>query len=422
MRYSLESRCKMVALMVEGVAPQVAAAACGASRATGYRLWRRYRQGGWAALGDRRSTPHRQPRRLDPEAERETLALRRRTNAGPLVIAAISGRPASTVGKVLRRWGCSRLPRPERDPVIRYERARPGELVHVDTKQLGRFHVVGKRILRDGVNRSRRAGWQHLHIAIDDHTRLAYAEVLPGQDKHACAAFWERAIGWYATQGIRVERVYSDNAKALGVLVVGRRQFVAQRCETPQNIRNLAAGRSPEEGAWVLRPRSGGARSRGAPLGISLTGPVRGLKLAWVGADESSMSSAFTAIRVAVTLAVVGAGYVGYQHVLGSSASAHDRAVSYLTQYADTAAKLGRERFRADSISCDSTASRPTAAEASRLGSGASLFDCTVTTTTGQLGVMCVGVGGEIPNGVVLLSSNSHCADVSKVFAANAAS
>ena len=130
------------------------------------------------------------------------------------MISAISGRPASTVGKVLRRWGCSRLPRPERDPIIRYERARPGELVHVDTKKLGRFHVVGKRILRDGVNRSRRAGWQHLHIAIDDYTRLAYAEILAGQDKHACAGFLRRAVAWYATQGIRVERVYSDNAKA----------------------------------------------------------------------------------------------------------------------------------------------------------------------------------------------------------------
>jgi hypothetical protein len=83
---------------------------------------------------------------------------------------------------VLRRHGCSRLPRPERDPVRRYERARPGELLHVDTKKLGRFHVVGKRILRDGVARSRSAGWQHLHIAIDDHSRLAYAEVLAGQD------------------------------------------------------------------------------------------------------------------------------------------------------------------------------------------------------------------------------------------------
>jgi transposase InsO family protein len=79
---------------------------------------------------------------------------------------------------------------------------------------LGRFHVVGKRILRDGVQRSRRAGWQHVHIAIDDHSRLAYTEVLAGQDKQAGAAFLRRAVAWYAQQGITIERVVSDNAKA----------------------------------------------------------------------------------------------------------------------------------------------------------------------------------------------------------------
>ncbi len=135
---------------------------------------------------------------MSDRAEREILALRQQTNAGPVVIAALCGRPASTVGKVLRRWGCSRLPRPERDPVVRYERERPGELVHVDTKKLGRFHVVGKRILKDDVKRNRHAGWQHLHIAVDDHTRLAYAEVLAGQDNHACAGFLRRAVAWYA--------------------------------------------------------------------------------------------------------------------------------------------------------------------------------------------------------------------------------
>lgn len=184
------------------------------SRSTAYRLRRRFAQGGWEALRDRPSTPHRQPRRLSFEAEAEIVAVRQATQAGPVVIAAITGRPASTVGKVLRRWDCSRLPRPVRDPVRRYERERPGELLHVDTKRLGRFHVVGKRILQDGVHRNRRAGWQHLHIAIDDHSRLAYTEVLAGQDRYACAAFLRRACAWYAEQGITIERVLSDNAKA----------------------------------------------------------------------------------------------------------------------------------------------------------------------------------------------------------------
>jgi len=214
MRFSLESRCRLVRLIEGGMSPQAAAAACGASRATGYRLWRRYREGGWAALADRPSTPVRQPRRLPAAAEEEILAYRAELKAGPAVIATIVGRPASTVGKVLRRAGCSRLPRARRDPRVRYERERPGELLHVDTKKLGRFWEIGKRIRDDGVHRSPKAGWQHLHIAIDDHTRLAYAEVLATERRHDCAAFLRRAVAWYAEQGVTVERVISDNAKA----------------------------------------------------------------------------------------------------------------------------------------------------------------------------------------------------------------
>lgn len=213
MRFSFESRCRIVQLVLEGASPQAAAAACGASRATGYRLWRRYQQGGWAALLDRPSTPRRQPRRLPPEVEEEILAWRAYLRAGPAVIAAILERPISTVGKVLRRAGCSRLPRPQRDPKVRYERERLGELMHVDTKKLGRFWTVGKAIRKDGVRRSRGAGWQHLHVAIDDHSRLAYGELLPTDRAPDCAAFLTRAVAWYAEQGITIERVISDNAK-----------------------------------------------------------------------------------------------------------------------------------------------------------------------------------------------------------------
>ena len=129
------------------------------------------------------------------------------------MIATIVERPASTVGKVLRRAGCSRLPRPRRDRRVRYERERPGELLHIDTKKLGRFWEIGKRIRQDGINRSRKAGWQYLHVAIDDHTRLAYCELLPSERKGDCACFLARAVAWYAEQEIVVERVLTDNAK-----------------------------------------------------------------------------------------------------------------------------------------------------------------------------------------------------------------
>jgi transposase InsO family protein len=212
MRFSFESRCRLVSLIVEGMSAQAAAAACGASRATGYRLWQRYREGGWAALADRPPVPRRQPRRLPAELERRIVAAREESNAGPLVVASLLGLPASTVWKVLRRYGVSRLPRPVRGPVVRYERARPGELLHVDIKRLGRFWTLGKRVLGAEVgNRSRGAGWQYLHVAIDDHSRLAYAELHASESPAACAAFLRRAVGWYREHGIAIERVLSDN-------------------------------------------------------------------------------------------------------------------------------------------------------------------------------------------------------------------
>jgi transposase InsO family protein len=214
-RLSWESRCEIVAKVVEsGMTPEASAAASGVHRSTVYRLLARFAAGGWSALRERPSTPIRQPRKLAVEVEDEIVAVRRRTSAGPQVIGVIVGRAASTVGKVLRRRGESRLPRPERDPVVRYERERPGELAHVDSKKLGCFWAVGKRILADGVKRSRRAGWQYLHVAIDDHSRLAYAELLAAEDGAACAAFLERALAFYRAHGITVERVLSDNAKA----------------------------------------------------------------------------------------------------------------------------------------------------------------------------------------------------------------
>jgi transposase InsO family protein len=216
---SWESRCEIVAKIEAGMSPQLAAASGGASRATGYRLWRRYQEGGWGALRDRPSTPRRQPRRLCLEAEQRILAARRRSAYGPVRLAGLVSHPPSTIGKVLRRHGCSRLPRPEGAArcARRYERERPGELLHIDTKRLGRFWEPGKRVLGEQAGRpqkNRRVGWQHLHVAIDDHSRLAYAELLPGQDAQACVRFLERATRWYQEHGVVVQRVLTDNAKA----------------------------------------------------------------------------------------------------------------------------------------------------------------------------------------------------------------
>jgi transposase InsO family protein len=218
-RLSWESRCEVVATIEAGVSPPLAAASGGCSRATAYRLWRRYREGGWAALQDRPSTPRHQPRRLSAEVEARIVATRERTAYGPVRLAGLVPYPPSTIGKVLRRQGCSRLPRPGSAArcARRYERERPGELLHIDTKQLGRFWEPGKRVLGAEAGRpqrNRRIGWQHLHVAIDDHSRLAYAELLLGRDAESCARFLARAVAWHAEQGVAVERVLTDNAKA----------------------------------------------------------------------------------------------------------------------------------------------------------------------------------------------------------------
>jgi transposase InsO family protein len=242
MRFSFESRCRLVSLVLAGESPQAAAAACGASRATGYRLWRRYQEGGWAALVDRSSAPKRQPRRLPRELEQRILAAREAARAGPLIVAGQLGLPASTVWKVLRRHGVSRLRLPAREPVQRYERARPGELLHVDIKMLGRFWTLGKRVLGSEVgNGSRHAGWQYLHLAIDDHSRLAYAELLPTESPGDCVAFLRRAHRWYRERGIAIERVLTDNgngyrsgdwAAACSTLGIKRRYTRPRRPQT----------------------------------------------------------------------------------------------------------------------------------------------------------------------------------------------
>jgi transposase InsO family protein len=215
-RLSWESRCEIVAkVRLQGMSAAAAASSSGVHRSTVHRLLARYDHTGWGGLIERRSVPRRQPRRVSDELEARIVNARQASRYGPRRLGAILGIPASTVGKVLRRHGTSRIPRAARPEAVRYERERPGELLHIDTKRLGRFHHVGKAILHDGVQRSPRAGWHHLHVAIDDHTRLAYCEILAGHGATHSSAFLKRAVAWFATEhGIRIERVLTDNGHA----------------------------------------------------------------------------------------------------------------------------------------------------------------------------------------------------------------
>ena len=203
-------------ILQDGWSVSAAAESLGVSRATAHKWLRRFREEGLEGLEERSSAPHRRPSALSKREVDRICRARRRLKVGPHRLGPALGHPRSTVYAVLRRRGLSRLSHLDRPTAlpIRYEREHPGELLHVDVKKLGRFWEVGKRILKDGINRSRHAGWSYLHVAIDDHTRLAYAELLKDERGPSCAAFLRRAHAWYAERGITLERVLSDNAKA----------------------------------------------------------------------------------------------------------------------------------------------------------------------------------------------------------------
>lgn len=171
----------------------------------------RYLVEGPDGLRDRSSRPHRCPRRL-PRYRRRQIERQRRRRWSSLRIAQHYALPLSTVVTVQRQLGLNRLDRLEPPrPVVRYEHARPGDLVHLDVKKLARIRRVGHRVHGDRSRRSEGAGWEYVHVAIDDCTRLAYAEVLGAEDGATTAGFLLRALAWFAAWGIRVRALLTDN-------------------------------------------------------------------------------------------------------------------------------------------------------------------------------------------------------------------
>jgi len=213
-RTTPRSREVMVRRVLAGEKVALVAAGFGVSERTVYKWLARWRREGAAGLADRSSQPRRQ-RRLAAERVAAVERLRRQRMTSPAIARALA-MPVSTVGLVLRRLGLHRLKALDPvAPVIRYQRQRPGELIHIDTKKLGRIDGIGHRITgnRRG-HRARGVGWEHLHVAIDDASRLAYTEILPADTGEACAGFLARAGAWFARLGVRVERVMTDNAFA----------------------------------------------------------------------------------------------------------------------------------------------------------------------------------------------------------------
>lgn len=200
----------------------------GISRATAHKWVRRWQAEGDPGLFDRSSRPRTTPHRAAPDTEAAVCALRQARKLGPARIGPILGLPASTVHRILTRHGLNRLAwldRPTGEPIRRYERSRPGELVHVDIKKLGNIPDGGgwRTVGRTAGNRNRQSttdlrrsckpviGYSYIHSAVDDHSRLAYSEVLADERQHTAIGFWQRAHVFFTEHGITVERVLTDN-------------------------------------------------------------------------------------------------------------------------------------------------------------------------------------------------------------------
>ena len=215
-RLTVYSREQIVARVRSGQSAREVAEAFGVSLRTVRKWLARFSAGGRAALSNRASAPARVARRLPEAAVAAILHLRRTLRLTGAEIARKLGLARSTVARWLRRANLGRLAQIDPPgPVRRYQRDRPGELIHLDIKKLGRFDRPGHRVTgaRSGC-RNRGAGWDFVHVAVDDATRLAYVEVLADERKDTTTGFLLRALRWFRGRGIRAERVMTDNGSA----------------------------------------------------------------------------------------------------------------------------------------------------------------------------------------------------------------
>lgn len=229
-RTNLFARRLIVERVAAGWPPAHVAEQLGISRATVYKWLRRYDSGGDQALQDRSSRPHRMPARTNDRVEQKVLRARQRRKRGAVVLAAELGLHASTVGRILARHQVPHLA--AIDPITgepvralrrspnRYEHRTPGSMVHVDVKKLGRipkgggWRLHGRDAPLSVANRHKktRIGYDYIHTAIDDRTRLAYSEVHADEKDLTCAQFLHNAMVWFAAHGVRVRRLLTDNA------------------------------------------------------------------------------------------------------------------------------------------------------------------------------------------------------------------
>lgn len=211
-RLTLAGRALLVNRVLEqGWTMAAAAEAVGISCRTGFKWLARFRAEGAGGLADRSSRPQRSPTACPPEQVRQ-FEQRRRERVPLWRIAREAGRSLATVARHMARLGLSRLQALQPpEPVRRYERASAGELLHIDTKRLGRIRGIGHRITGERQHRNRGIGWDAVHLAIDDYSRVSFARILDDEKGTCCAQFLREAVDYYARLGVKIERVMTDN-------------------------------------------------------------------------------------------------------------------------------------------------------------------------------------------------------------------
>jgi transposase InsO family protein len=212
-RLTPSGRERIVRLVASGQTPEAVAEAAGVCPRTIRKWVDRYRREGLAGLQDRSSRPHRLYRPTTQVIVEQVERLRRQRYTGKQIAAELHISPA-TVSRILRRLGINKLSALEpAEPVRRYEREHPGELIHLDIKKLGRIDGVGHRITGDRTRQSnsRGIGWEFVHVCIDDASRVAFVQVMPDEKKQSAVAFLRAAVAYYASLGVTVARVMTDN-------------------------------------------------------------------------------------------------------------------------------------------------------------------------------------------------------------------
>jgi transposase InsO family protein len=268
----------------EGLTERAAAAALSVTSGTA-RRWKQRRlqatpeqvaSGSWTR--DRSSRPHRCPRQTPAEIEQRVCQARERTGWGPRLLVAETGVAHSTISAILKRHGCSRRPRPDRAQIVRYEWPCPGDLLHMDVKRYPRFRRPGHAVTGDrtktGAEKRAALGHDYFHAVVDDHSRLAYGELLSDERAPTVTAFVERALVWFEARGIIVRRVMTDGAWAYthnnalrGLLTEREIRHIVTPPYTPRWNGKVERFHQTMEREWAkgLRYRNSTARNRALP-------------------------------------------------------------------------------------------------------------------------------------------------------------